>query len=257
MTAVTAPATEPRASFGGAFASEWLKARSLRSTWWLVSSAIVSSVILTMFWTVADSSPTEASILDSVAGGFFACAIVLVLLGTILATADYENGAIAVYLAAVPRRTPLVLAKVLLAGVLGFAVSTASMLLTFLVSVALRGGGASLTAPEVVRVLADIVVYGTCLTIIATSVGLVFRSTIAAVGVTLGFVYIVPIIISLIPLDAFALFSATFPGNAATNFFTVAQDPSRLDPVAGLIATALWTAAWVVFATFWVKRRNA
>ncbi|WP_404429338.1 ABC transporter permease [Microbacterium lacus] len=256
MTSTAAVDAEPRATFGGAFASEWLKAGSLRSTWWLVSSAIASTVILTMFWTVSDSSPTEASVLDSVSAGFFGCAIVLVLLGTILATADYENRAIAVYLAALPRRTPLVLAKVLLAAALGFTVSTVSMLLTLFVSVALRGAAASLGASEVVRVLADIILYGACLTIIATSVGLVFRSTIAGVGATLGFVYIVPVIIGLVPLDVFVLFSDTFPGNAATNFFTVASDPSRLDPVAGVIATVLWTAAWVAFAAFWVKRRN-
>lgn len=92
--------------------------------------------------------------------------------------------------------------------------------------------------------------------VIATSIGLVFRSTIAGVGATLGFIYIVPVIINLVPLDVFALFSDTFPGNASTNFFTVTADPGRLDPLAGLVATVTWTAAWVVFSGFWVKRRN-
>ena len=66
-----------------------------------------------------------------------------------------------------------------------------------------------------------------------------------------------PVVIGLVPLDAFVLFSDTFPGNASTNFFGTTLDPGRLDPVAGLIATLAWTAAWVVFATVWVKRRNA
>lgn len=258
MTATSAaPVNAPRASFGGAFASEWLKARSLRSTWWFAGSAIVSTLIITAFWSSADSSPTEAGVLGAVSSGFFACAIVLILLGTVISTADYENGAISVFFAAVPRRTPLVLAKTLLAAPVGVAVTTVSTVLSFLVSVALHGGGASLGSPEVLRVLIDVVAFGTCLTVIATSVGLVFRSTIAGVGATLGFVYIVPVIIGLVPLDAFALFSATFPGNASTNFFTVAADPGRLDPVTGLIATLVWTAAWVAFAVFWVKRRNA
>jgi ABC-2 type transport system permease protein len=150
-----------------------------------------------------------------------------------------------------------VLAKVLLAALIGLVVTGVATLISFAISVAMHGGGASIGDPEVLRVLADITAYGGSVTVIATAAGLVFRSTIAAFGATLGFLYLVPIVISLVPLDAFTLFSDTFPGNAATNFFGTTLDPARLDPVSGLIATLAWTAAWVVFAAVWVKRRNA
>ena len=256
-TSTTRSSAEPRVSFGGAFASEWLKARSLRSTWWLCASAIVSAALITAFWTVAGPQPTQQNVLDAVAKGFGACEILLILVGAVLSTADFENHAISVFLAAVPRRTPLVLAKVLLSAIIGLVVAGVGTAVSFAISVALHGGGASFGDPAVLRVLGDLTVFGACVSVIATSVGLVFRSTIATVGVTLGFLYLVPILISLVPLDAFALFSDTFPGNAATNFFGTTADPSRLDPVSGLIATLAWTAAWVIFAVIWIKRRNA
>ena len=174
-----------------------------------------------------------------------------------ISTADYENHAISVFLAAVPRRTPLVLAKVLLSALLGLAVAAVTTVASFGLSVWLHGGGASLGDPGVLRVLAEIIAYGACICVISTAVGLVLRSTIAAFGVTLAFLYIVPLVIGLVPLDAFALLSETFPGNASTNFFGTSLNPAKLDPVAGLIATLAWTTAWVVFAVIWVKRRNA
>ncbi|MDY0910174.1 hypothetical protein [Microbacterium sp. CFBP9034] len=258
MTATTRAEVSSQVSFGGAFASEWLKARSLRSTWWLSASAIVSMAVVTAFWSAAaGGGPTEASVLDALSTGFFACEIMLILVGTIISTADYENHAISVFIAAVPRRTPIVLSKVLLSALIGLVVTALATALSFAVSVALHGGGASLGSPAVLRVLGDIVVFGACIAVIATSAGLVLRSTIGTVGATLGFLYIVPIVIGLIPLDVFTLISDTFPGNAATNFFATTADPGRLDPVTGLIATLLWTAAWVAFAVVWVKRRNA
>lgn len=257
MITTTRPPETPRVSFPGVFASEWLKARSLRSTWWLSGSAIAGMTAITAFWTVAGPTPTEANVLDAVTRGFFACEILLILVGTILSTADYENHAMSVFLAAVPRRTPIVLAKIFLAALIGLIVAGIATILSFGLSVALHGGGATLASPGVLRVLGEITVYGACVTIIASAAGLVFRSTIAAVGATLGFLYIVPVLISLVPLDAFLLLSDTFPGTAATNFFATTADPTRLDPVSGLIATLAWTAAWGIFAAAWVKRRNA
>ena len=67
MTA-TSPrlAERSRASFGGAFASEWIKARSLRSTWWLSASAVVGTALVTAFWTAAAApAPTEQDVLGA------------------------------------------------------------------------------------------------------------------------------------------------------------------------------------------------
>ena len=188
MTA-TSPrhAGSPRASFGGAFASEWIKARSLRSTWWLSASAVVGMGLVTAFWTAAAApAPTQQDVLGALSTGFFAAQLFLILLGTVISTADYENHAISVFLAAVPRRTPLVLAKVLLSALLGLAVAAVATVASFGISVWLHGGGASPGDPGVLRVLAEVIAYGACISVIATAVGLVLRSTIAAFGATLA-----------------------------------------------------------------------
>lgn len=249
---------QSRVSFGGVLRAEWIKARSLRATWWLSASAIVATSVITAFWTAAAvPEATQENVLSAVSSGFFSWQIFLILLGSVLSTADYENHAISVFIAAVPRRSPLVLAKMLLSALLGLLVAAVATLLAFSLSLALHGGGTSITDPGVLRVLAETIVFGACIATISTAAGFLFRSTIATFGVTVSFLYIVPIVIGLVPLDAFALFSDTFPGNASTNFFATAVDPARLDPVAGMIATFAWTAAWVAVASTWITRRNA
>ncbi|WP_082468048.1 ABC transporter permease [Leifsonia sp. Leaf264] len=257
MTTSSPPVAGTRVSFGGVFASEWLKFRSLRSSWWLAGSAIVGTLLIVAFWSAAVPGASLANVLAAVANGYIVCGLLLIIVGTMISTSDYENHAITVFLAAVPSRTPIVLAKVLLAAIIGAVVGGVAGALALAVSIALHGGGASFGDPGVLRVLGDVAFYGAVLCVTGTTVGLVFRSTIASVGVAIGYLFIVPIIISLVPLDAFGLFSQTFPGNASSNFFGVAVDPGHLDPVSGVIASVIWTTAWVVFAVVWVKRRNA
>ncbi|MGI9822889.1 hypothetical protein [Agromyces sp. Marseille-Q5079] len=260
MTATTADAADlerTRVRFGGVFASECLKFASLRSSWWLMGSAIVGMLLIVAFWTVAFPDPSQANVLDAVAKGFVVCALFVLLVGATIATSDHENHAISVYLAAVPARTPLVLAKVLLSTLAGAVVGGVAAVAGLALSIALHGGGAELGDPAVLRVLGDTTLFAAVVSVSATALGLVFRSTIATLGATIGYLYVVPVVISLVPLDAFAIISESMPGKAASNFFSITTDPTELDPVAGAIASVIWTIALVVFAAVWVKRRNA
>ncbi|KQM82556.1 ABC transporter permease [Agromyces sp. Leaf222] len=260
MTATTADASalaRTRVSFGGVFASEAVKLASLRSSWWLMGSAVVGMLLIVAFWTVAVPGATEANVLDAVAKGFTVSLLFVLLVGAMIATADHENHAISVYFSAVPSRTPLVLAKVLLSALVGAVVGGIATAAGLALSIALHGGGADFGDPGVLRVLGDLTLFAAVVSVSATALGLVFHSTIATLGATLGYLYIVPVVISLVPLDAFAVFSETMPGKAASNFFSITTDPSELDPVAGAIASIVWTIALVVFAAVWVKRRNA
>lgn len=257
MTGTAAASAPARASFGGVLLSEWRKAASLRSTWWLGASSIVVAVLVTAGWAATSTEATERSVFDAVDTGFFFGAVFLILLGSVISTADFENNALSVFIAAVPRRTPIVLAKVTLTAILALVVVTVSTFSAFAVAVGIHGGGAAITDPDASRILAEGIVFGVCSAVVATSIGLVMRSTIATVGVVFAFFYVVPGLIGLVPLDGFRLVSSTFPGNAAINVFSVSEDPTRLDPLSSMIATVLWTIAWVAFAALWVKRRNA
>ncbi|GAA1823860.1 hypothetical protein [Agromyces salentinus] len=258
MTATDTSALErSRVTFGGVFASEFSKFASLRSSWWLSAAAVVGLLVFVAFWSAVVSDPTRENVVAAAANGFVACGLFVLLVGAGIATADHDNHAITVYFAAVPARTPLVLAKVLLAAIVGGVVGGVAMLTGLGLSIALHGGGADLGDPEVLRVLGEAALLAAILAVTATCLGLMFRSTIATLGVAIGYLYLVPIGISLVPLDAFVLFSDTFPGKASDNFFALTPDPSQLDPVAGTISSVIWTIALIVFTTVWVKRRNA
>lgn len=255
---MTATTTSARGvvSFGGVLRSEWIKFRTLRSTWWLAAWAVAAGMLVTAFWTVATPDATPDSVFEAVGTGYTPTEILLILLGVMIATADYENHAISVTFSAVPRRTPVVLAKFLLSALVGFVVGAVAVVLSFLLANALHAEAASLGDPVVLRDIGGIALYAACSAVIATAIGLVFRSTIASVGATLGFLYLLPVIISLVPGDVFLLISDTLPAYAVTNFFGLTLDSARLDPLSGAIAAVIWTLFVSGFALLWVKRRN-
>lgn len=255
MTATTASA-RGTVTFWGVLHAEWIKFSALRSTWWLAAWAVLGALLVTAFWTVATPAAREGSVIESVTRGYTATGPLLILLGVMIATADYENHAISATFAAVPSRTPVVLAKLLLALLAGLAVGAIAVVTSFLLADALHAEAASLTDPEILRVLGGMVLAASATTVISTSFGLVFRTTIAGLGSTLGFLFLVPVIISLVPLDIFALIADTFPGYAFDNLFNLTLDPTRLDPATGAIATVVWTVLVAGFALLRVKRRN-
>ena len=268
MTATTpAPSSTQaagRLTFGGIVASESLKARSLRSVRWLVALALLIPIAIAVITVLSQGTvparPADrlAAVLGAVSDTNYIPLLLLVSFATVVATSEYERGAASVTFAVVPRRTAIVLAKVVVVAVTSFVVSLVSGTVSFLLASGILGGAPAVTlaSPDVARVLAGTALAQAASATIALSVGLMLRSSIATVAATLGFIYVVPALLQAIPVQAVLWFAGTLPGPESTALEVpdISSTPGSL--AWSVVAILAWTAATVALASVVVRRRD-
>ncbi|MFZ3492482.1 ABC transporter permease [Streptomyces sp. 5.8] len=209
------PAGEPGAGFTDLLAAEWIKMRSLRSTYWvLVLSAVVAiainvNAVHSDFPYIDQPHPTlppppgEPSYtydplfhgLSSIAVGVMALAAAS--FGAITVFGEYATGMIRTTFAAVPDRRAVITAKVALAAVvtlaLGAIVSTTSFFTTNAM-LASRDVGLSIHDPGCLRaVVAYALVVPVC-ALIGMAFGAVLRHATASIVAVVGILFILPML---------------------------------------------------------------
>ncbi|MBD5785859.1 ABC transporter permease [Cellulosimicrobium terreum] len=260
-TAATQDRAATRVSFRGLLASESLKARGLRSSWWLLSVAVLLPIVIALATALTDADTGDgatSSALAAVTGTNYLPHLLLVLLGTLVATTEYERGAVEVTFAVVPRRVPVVLAKVVLVAVVALVASLVSSVLGYLTAAAVLGGDSlsGLGDPGVLRVIVGTAYFQAASAVIAVAVGLMIRSSIGAVAATLGFLYAVPALLQAIPVAAVTEFARTFPGPESS----ILELPGTSGDGSDLAWSVVWVLAWtvvvVVLGCVVVRRRD-
>ena len=91
---------------------------------------------------------------------------------------------------------------------------------------------------------------------IGVAVGLIVRSAIGSLGVILGFFYLVPLILGLIPVHAVNLVGQSIPGASLGTLISISPANGQLDPATLTLTTVLWAIAWLAAAIITVRRRN-
>jgi ABC-2 type transport system permease protein len=253
-----------RVAFGGLLAAESLKARSLRSTRWLLGLALLLPIAIAAITVLTNGSGASshaerlATVLGAVADTNYIPLLLLVSFGTVVGTSEYERGAAIVTFAVVPRRTSVVLAKVVVVVAMTLLVSLVSGAVSFLLAASVLGGDppVGLADPEVGRVLGGTALFQAAAAAIALSAGLVLRSSIAAVAATLGFLFVIPALLQAISVPAVIWFARTLPGpeSAVLEVPSIASGPGAL--FWGVVAVVSWTAATVALACAVVRRRD-
>ncbi|RAX19499.1 ABC transporter permease [Actinomyces sp. Z5] len=199
----TAAPSGCRQTFGRAVRAEWVKVRSLRSTWITSSIAVGITVLLSAAISIgyAGSSELADQAADAVISGNQFGQIVVAVLGALVITGEYSSGQIRSSLAAVPHRGRLLAAKALVVGVLGFLIGAVSTLVTWAVSAPFMNGHAgSLADPEYLGF-----VWGTGLSfagiaLMALGLGFLLRSTAGAITLALTLLFIIDLPLSLMAL---------------------------------------------------------
>ena len=113
-----------QAGFRQALTAEWAKLWTVRSTTWTLASLFVLGVGLTVTICAASADWLASGDADESPGSFLTWGMMFaqipaVVLGIVVVTSEYARGLITATLAAVPRRTHVVLAKaVVVTGVL-------------------------------------------------------------------------------------------------------------------------------------------
>ena len=271
----------------GALRYEWVRVRTVRSTWVLSAAALLAAVLVSL---ALGLNPTSGAGSDGpqpggVRGDQEAFAMVLTapaqlspllmgLLGAFAFGHEYRYGTIRSTLAALPRRRVVATAKVLVVALWAAAVASVGVALAAVAALLVRGGRygpeVSLTAGPTPRVALGVVLYVVLSALIGLALGWLFRNIPAAVTLLLVVPLIVePILRGLLSLSVLEPISGVgryLPFGAGGQLFAYSTrvDPdipaafrNDLSPLAGGLTFALVTAALLAVAYALFQRRDA
>lgn len=251
-------------SLRGVVASEWIKFRSLRSTVLVLAAAMAAMVVLGAVIAFNTRNPAGLDPEDVVASGplqgYYLGQLLIGALGVLVVSGEYSTGMIRATFAAVPRRTPVLVAKtIVFTTTVGISMVTASVVAFTVAQAVLSGHRAtsSLTDPAVLRVVVGTGLYLTLVGLVGSALGWIVRSTPGALVATLAVILVLPILFDLVFPSWGSYIAAYLPTGAGQSFSTTLPQPHALSPWLGLAVMASWVAAGLGIAAATLARRDA
>ncbi|WP_052850323.1 ABC transporter permease [Streptomyces avicenniae] len=214
-TAETSPPgreAAPRARFTDLLAAEWIKLRTLRSTWWglLVSGLVVLAFNIGTAWDtyrywrpgsdaagyIADGIPlyhafttNGATVLALCAGAFGALAV----------TGEYTSGLARTTFTAVPARRPVMAAKVLVLTAVTVPFGAVLAAVSFWATQAVlhrRGVGVPLDHPGALRLVVASALLAPVCVLVGAALGALLRHGPGAVFASIGLLQLLPLVLT-------------------------------------------------------------
>jgi ABC-type transport system involved in multi-copper enzyme maturation permease subunit len=192
--------------------------------------------------------------------GFGLGQLAVSVLGVLVITTEYSTGVIRASLLAVPKRSLMFAAKIVVFAALIFVLAELVAFGSFLVGSSLLHSrvAVSLSDSGVVRATIGAGLYLTVLGLFAIAVGGLIRHTAAAVTTVIGIVLVLPILAGLLPGSWGAHINAYLPEQAGTLISHAHQGSSDLlSPWQGFGVFCIWTALLLAAATYLLNRRDA
>lgn len=278
MTTTTAavPSTgEYRPTFFRMLRSEWIKLRSLRSTWWcfaiilvlplglaVLSSLSFASMVGTEYGPPADM--VDMLPLQMISIVVFMSQLVAAVQGVLIISGEYSTGMIRSTLTAVPSRTPVLLAKGLVFFVVTFVVVFITTLLTEAVSILILNLSdlpVEFTGELLLATLAASG-YVALVGLFALGLGTILRSSAGGIAASIGLLLVLPTVVAilgmLLALEWLEKANAYLLQNAGQQMFAVGEVPEgALTQWQSALVVLAWVAvAWVI-ALVLLKKRDA
>jgi hypothetical protein len=262
--AATAGVTFPRV-----VRSEWIKLRSLRSTLYTMGASVAITVGLGILFCSFDvarwnqMSAIDRASIDPVGTsirGVFLAQLAMGVLGVLFITGEYATGQIRATLTTVPRRLPVLAAKLGVFAVVATVVSVISTVIAFLAGQAILSAhhaGVSLADPGVARAVIGAGLYLAGVGLLGMGLGFVFRATAGSIATLYGILLVLPLLADVLPSSWATHIMPYLPGTAGTAVMQVHSDPPNLAPWTGFALFLGYVAVTVVAGAVLLRRRDA
>jgi ABC-2 type transport system permease protein len=261
----TAATRVPRGRCGLAQAAgmEWIKLRSLRSTWWALAITVAGTVGIGI-GVGLNTRDASADLTNNALAGVVPGLVLTGALGALSMTSEYNSGTIRTTLAAIPRRSVVLAAKAAVFGTVTLIVGEAAALIAFLAAGAtLRHGivAPALGQPGVLRAVA-VTGAGFCLIgLLGLGLGAIIRHSAAAVGVLVAAVYVAAQVVGVTVRGAAPYMPILIVANSLTTTQPVtcgtASCPDFLSAWVGLGVLGLYTVIALAVGGWLLVRRDA
>lgn len=197
------PRIQGKQTFMRAIRAEWVKIRSLRSTWITSGIAVAITVLIGAGMTAGFAQQAEyaSTAKNMVTAGSALGMIVVAVLGALIITGEYSSGQIRSSLAAVPHRGRLLAAKAIVASLLAFVLGAGSVLASWAISLPFMDGHAgSLTDPKYVGFIWGTGLAYVGITLMAMGLGYLMRSTAGSITVVVTLLFVIDIPLQLMSM---------------------------------------------------------
>jgi ABC-2 type transport system permease protein len=248
-----------------AIASEWIKWKTLRSTWAVLGLAILGMVVFGLIVAYNTRHLTPNLQANDIAPsatlqGMYLAQLLIGALGVLFVSGEYSTGMIRSTLAAVPKRIPVLWAKL----VVFVAVVGASMIvISFVAFLSAQGvlshyrTGFSLSDPGVLRVVLGTGIYLTLIGVIGALLAWIVRSTPGSLVAYVGVVLVLPVLFGNALGNWGKNVGKFLPGSAGMRFAESVPDGYTLTPWWGLAVLVGWVLLGLVVAVVLLRRRDA
>lgn len=269
----TTPVPDRRTTLRRVVRSEWVKLRSLRSTWLTMAAtlvvivgfgAIASMVAGGEITTPNGGAPgggADSSPLGTVLAGANLAVLIVAVLGSIVGAREFGTGMIRTTLSAVPKRVPVLWSKLATFTAVVLPIVAVGVVAAFFLGMSLLAGSGSATLSwtddSVARSVVGTALYITGLGIIGLALGVLLRSTAAAIGVGVGVVLFLPALASALLPSSWDSVLKFLPSNAGAAFTSLGNSDAMLSPGVGAAVFAGWVALAIAGAAFALIQRDA
>ena len=248
--------------------SEWTKIRSVASTVWTLSLAVVVTIALGMLISALSKNdfdtrnakdklsfdPTYISF-----AGMSLGQLAMIVFGVLVVSNEYSTGMIRTSLAAVPQRATFLVSKIAVATGLVLVVGLVTSFVTFFLGQAMLGEHkASLGDTGVLRAVIGGGLYMTLIAMFSMGVAVMLRSPMLSLGILMPFFFLISNILGNV--SATKKIGRFLPDQAGSKIMQVVTpigDDTPYGPWGGLGIMALWVLAALVGGYVLLKKRDA
>jgi ABC-type transport system involved in multi-copper enzyme maturation permease subunit len=254
--------------FAGTLRMEWIKLRSVRSTYWSLLAlvgGIVAIGLLISFTTVSrwgQTTAIERAAFDPTfrsLTGIFLGQMAIGVLGALVITAEYSTGMIRSTFAAVPKRLPVLWAKAGVYSLVGLAVAVPSTLIAFFAGQAFLSSQhiqISFSHSGVPGAVLGSALYLTLVGLLGLGLGAILRNTAAGIAAFAAIMFVVPPLVSILPASTANAIDPYLPSNAGSAIMKIGHQAHSLSPWAGLAVFAGYAALTIAVAALALRRRD-
>jgi hypothetical protein len=261
-------AERQRGDFTNLLRAEFIKLRTVRSTYWTLLIAFAANIgfaVLTAAVIAPRLSAHDRSQVDVVQlalAGIHLSQVAYGVLGALVITGEYGSGMIRATFAATPRRRLLLAAKALVFTGVTALTATASTLASYLAfQAALPANtlsGTALSDPGIARAVAGGGLYLTALGLLGFGLGVIVRSSAGAIATVFGLLFVPPLLLDLLPGTWKDDIGPYIPMEAGNQIYVaVRHEAVALAPWTGFAVFCAYTAAAILAGFLLVEHRDA
>jgi ABC-2 type transport system permease protein len=267
--ATTAPGGAAGLTLPRIIRSEWTKLWSLRSTRWSFAVALVAQAGLGPLFAVFEMSRwNQLSIgerlvfnpVDHALVGFHFSQLAIGVLGVLIISGEYSTGQIRSTFLAVPKRLPVLWAKLIVFAAVSFVLILVGSFIAFFAANAIfveHHQNVGIGFPHALRAVVGTALYVTGTGILCTAFGTIVRATAGGISTFVGILFVLPPILDLLPSSTANAINPYMPSNAGGGIGQALQEPHTFAPWGGFALFCGYVVFTVAFAAYLLRRRDA